>query len=287
MHTVADHLPDSLRLGRPQQAEALVVFPVFGGEALAEYVSLAEAQAAGVTIRELEAEALVNDLVVVNPTPTRVLLFEGEEVLGAQQNRIFDATVLVAAQTELEVPVSCVEAGRWDEDRHGDAFAPAPQVAYPTLRRGNADQSTVWSEIAAKSRRLAGESPTGAMHDLFESRRAALDALADAIERQDGQIGALVALGGRCLVLDMVSRPDVWAGLHRRLVQGYALDALEATPAGVPESAHAFLDAALKAPVSERPGVGAGVQVDVAGRRCSGRGLAFEHELLQLSVFAA
>ena len=57
-------------------------------------------------------------------------MFAGEEVLGAQQNRIFDATVLVAALSELEVPVACVEADRWDEFCESDAFDASPQIAY-------------------------------------------------------------------------------------------------------------------------------------------------------------
>lgn len=300
MRTIADYLPDCLHVGPPQHAQALAVFPIFGSEPRAEYVSFAEAQAVGVTITEVVAEASVNALVVVNRASTPVLLFEGEEVLGAQQNRIFDVTVLVAAGTELEVPVACVEEGRWDDFRHAEAFDAAPQVAYPALRRtknmaartraaaggeARADQGAVWNEIAAKRRRMAAASETSAMHDLFESRRVALDALTGAIERQDGQIGALVALGGECLVLDMVSRPDVWAALHRPLVQGYALDALEMECAVAPGLAAAavFLGAA----VTERPAVGAGVQVDGAGRLLAGSGLALDGELRQLSVFAA
>ena len=34
--------------------------------------------------------------------------------VGAKQNRVFNLTILVPAQTELLVPVSCVEAGRWN-----------------------------------------------------------------------------------------------------------------------------------------------------------------------------
>jgi hypothetical protein len=303
MPTIADRLPVTLRLGTPQHAGALTVFPIFGGEPRSEFVSFAQAQAAGVTISELPQGASVNDLIVVNPMSMPVLLFEGEEVLGAQQNRTFDVTVLVAAGTKLQVPVSCVEAGRWDGGRRAEAFHAAPQVAYPALRRtkntvarasaaaggeARADQGAVWNEIAAKSRRMGAASPTAAMHDVFESRRAGLDELTDAIDRQDRQIGALVAIGGECKVMDMVSRSDVWAALHRPLVQGYALDALEAKPAPAPEStiAAAFLGAAIGTPVTERAGVGLGVQVDVANPLLAGSGLALERELLQLSVFA-
>jgi ARG/rhodanese/phosphatase superfamily protein len=303
MPTIADRLSDTLRLGRPQHAGALTVFPIFGPEPAAEYLSFAQAQAAGLTIGELPLGASVNDLVVVNRTYLPVLLFDGEEVLGAQQNRTFDVSVLVAAGAELQVPVSCVEAGRWDGGRHTEGFRAAPQVAYPALRRGKnavararaaaggearADQGAVWNEIAAKSERMGAASPSGAMHDVFESRRPMLDDITAAIARQDGQLGALVAVGGACEVMDMVSRPDVWAALHRPLVQGYALAALEAAPTAAPEPAvaAAFLGAAIGTPVTERAGIGCGVNVDVANSLLAGSGLALEDELLQLSVFA-
>jgi hypothetical protein len=307
MPTIADRFFATLRLAAPQHAGALTVFPILGDEPHSEYTSFAQAQASGVTIHELHEGASVNDLVVVNHGELPVLLFEGEEVLGAQQNRTFDVTVLVAAGTELQVPVSCVEAGRWDGGRRGEAFAAAPQAAYPTLRRSKnivaranaaagrearADQGAVWNEIAAKRQRMGAESPTDAMHDVFESRRATLDELTGAMSRQDGQIGALVAIGGQRKVIDLVSRTDVWAALHRPLVQGYALDALDASRFELPEVpdsafAQTFLDAAIAAPLTERAGVGLGVQIDVAERRMAGSGLVLDRELLQLSVFAA
>jgi hypothetical protein len=88
--------------------------------------------------------------------------------------------------------------------------------------------------------------------------------------------------------MDMVSRSDVWAALHRPLVQGYALDALEAKPAPAPEAttAAAFLAAAIGSPVTQRAAIGVGEHVDVANALLAGSGLALERELLQLSVFA-
>jgi hypothetical protein len=200
--------------------------------------------------------------------------------------------------------VSCVEAGRWDGGRRAEAFAAAPQVAYPALRRSKntadrnsaaagrearADQRAVWGEIASKSQRMGAASPTNAMHDVFESRRALLDRLANAIERQDRQLGALVAIGGECKVMNMVSRSDVCAAPHRPLVQGYALDALEAKPAPAPDAtiAAAFLAAAIGTPVTARAAVGLGEQVDVANTLLAGSGLVLDRELLRLSVFAA
>ncbi len=195
------------------------------------------------SVGELEGGASVNDLFVHNPTDKPVLLFEGEEVLGAQQNRTFDVPVLVGAGKKARVPVSCMERGRWDGSRHRERFTPSPQTAGPAMRRmkslharklaamrgeARADQGEVWSEIAETSDRLGAPSPTAAMHDVFESRRGELAEAAERIQLHEGQTGMIAAIGGKLHVLDFASRPDVFAALHGPLVQGYALDALDA-----------------------------------------------------------
>src|SRR3954447_2293164 len=102
--TVEDHLAEPLRVGAPDVHGPLAVFPLFGPPPRLDYLSFAQAASAGVAIKELETMASVNDLLVINPLDEPVLLYEGEEVLGAQQNRTFDVSVLVAAHAQLEVP---------------------------------------------------------------------------------------------------------------------------------------------------------------------------------------
>src|SRR3954447_5162760 len=267
-HSLGDYLPSaSLTIREPDVVGALAVFPVFGPEPQLDYASFAQAQAAGVRVGELEEGASVNDLVVVNPTDRHVLLYEGEEVVGAQQNRTFDVSVLVGAGAKLTVPVSCVEAGRWDGTRHSEGFAPAPHAAYPSLRRmknaqarvtNRAVQSAVWDEVEAKRARHDAASDTGALDDVYAHRRGSLDELRRAVSRRDRQCGALVALGGRFDVLDLVSRSDVFASLHGPLVEGYALDALEAPTRSAPsvDAAQTWLVSVLEAPVTGRDGVG-------------------------------
>ena len=137
-NAIAELLAEPLRVGEPDVTGPLAVFPIFGPAPRAEYLPFAAARAQGFRIGELQAGASVNDLLVENPTDSNVLLYEGEEVLGAQQNRTFDMSVLVGAGSKLHVPVSCVEAGRWDGARHAEDFEAAPQTAYPELRRQKA-----------------------------------------------------------------------------------------------------------------------------------------------------
>jgi hypothetical protein len=299
---LSDSLAAPIRLGDPDVHGPLAVFPIFASAPVLEYVSFAQGRAAGVSIKELEHGASVNDLNVVNPTAIPVLLYEGEEVLGAQQNRTFDVSVLVPAHGSLQVPVCCVEHGRWDGSRHGESFQPAPQVAYPELRRmknraasaramagmeARAEQGAVWDEVAHKSQRLSANSATSAMHDIYESRRNRLDEFSAAVSRRDAQSGTLVAIGGAFAVLDFVSRADVFAALHGPLVQSYALDAIEAADAPAPslDHAQALVDQVAEARITITDGIGLGLDARFATGRIAGSGLIATGELVQLTAF--
>lgn len=305
---IDSYLSEPIGVGDPDVSGPLAVFPLFNGGAAEEFISLLRGRERGLKIGEEERAASVRDLVVQNPGDVPVLLYEGEEVLGAQQNRTFDVTVLVGAEAQMRVPVSCVEAGRWDGSRHREGFAPAPQTAYPELRRAKnrqtrervaagmdarAEQGAVWDEIAHKSARMGTHSPTGAMHDVYESRRGRIRELSGPVKRRDGQLGALVAIGGRFVVLDYVGRADVFADLFGPLLQGYALDALDValdeSGAGWPkpsiEDARGFVALVSGTDAVTSESIGLGSDLRFAADGVAGAGLATDRGLVQLAAF--
>jgi hypothetical protein len=305
--TIHKFLGEPLRVGEPDVGGPLAVFPLFGPGPHQEYIAFAQGREQGVRILEREERASVNELVIENPTNLPVLLYEGEEVLGAQQNRIFDVSVLVAAGSKLEVPVGCVEAGRWDSSRHTDDLHPSRHAAYLKLRQmkaksksrrvherlsafteARADQSAIWSDVESKAAYHGTRSPTGAMYDIYEGRRAALEELRGAIRLHPGQAGAIAAIGGNLVVLDYVSRPDVFAALHGPLVQGYALDALEAHETDPPaiEAASGFALLVSDCGVARRTqSLGLGDEIRIAANGVAGSALAVDGELVQLTAF--
>ena len=185
---LADNLSGPIEVGDPDTANGLTVYPLFGPAAALDYVAFASVHDQ-VAITELDGGASVNDLTVKNDSGQPVLLYEGEEILGAQQNRVLDVSILLAAGSKSQIPVSCVEQGRWDGSRHGERFRPSRQAADPRLRRlknrqvrasiatnrvPRADQSSVWREVASRGAELASASPTGAMSDFFDDHRSSL-----------------------------------------------------------------------------------------------------------------
>jgi hypothetical protein len=296
-------LPESARdraeytLGGPQVAGPLAVFPVFGPHPRLEYRAFVQAAELGAFVKEIETGAVVTRLTVENPTDLPLLLYEGEEVLGAQQNRTFDVSALVPAGERIVVPVSCVEQGRWDHARHREALRPSPQAADPSLRRtkraavnvaGRVDQNEVWAEVSDRLAEHGVQSRSAAMSDLYDGRRTDLDTLGRAIRHVDGQIGAVACVSGQPVALDLVSRPDVFAALLPPLAQGYALDALGGTePEPDPRQTEYFLRSALAPPRRERRTIGLGRSVVLGTSAPIGAGLEHEGELIQLAAFPA
>ncbi len=237
------------------------------------------------------------ELAVDNPTDANVLLYDGEELIGAKQNRILNVTVLAPARSKLPIPVSCVEEGRWS--RRSVDFDAAPHASHPELRRRKAlrlaaeplargaAQSEVWDAVREKSARFGVHSPTGAQADVFRSRESELRKLEQAFALQPGQCGAVLALGDD-VCLDYVSRPEAFARLYPKLRAGYLLDAIERV-GGHPapqERLGRFVAAVAAAAQARRPSAGLGEDVRLHGDGVVGSGLELDGELLQLCAFS-
>jgi hypothetical protein len=207
-----------------------------------DYAILDDALASGaVEITEISDQGSVPDLRVVNRGPQPVLIVDGEELLGAKQNRVVNLSILVPAQSELTIPVSCVEAGRWRA--RSKSFKAAPRTQYATGRAkrmvhvsysmaANGDrvsnQADVWQDIAAMSVRLNAESPTSAMEAIFHRHDTSIVEYVERCRPVDGQVGAVFAVGDRLIGFDLFDRPSTLKKVMPKLVRSVAVDAIDA-----------------------------------------------------------
>jgi hypothetical protein len=296
-------------LGEPQISGPLAIYPIFGPRPRLRYRSLAHAAERGAYITELDGGASVNDVLITNASDQGVLLFEGELIAGAQQNRTIDQPVLIPAGAQIKIPVSCVEHGRWDDERHAEPFIVAPHAADPELRRTKRatanrrsragdeprpDQHEVWHEVDQRLECHGVTSASAAFTDLFDAKRASLDELKRPIRVLDGQQGAVVEIAGEPVALDLVSRPEAFADLFPRLLDGYALQALTTVTADVPprgepsdEAALDFFELVLSSRRRWIPSPGMGDAFTPTRRRLNGCGLHVDRELIALSSFPA
>ena len=104
-----------LEFGQERRYENLAMFPLVAqSEAKADYLTLVEALAGGTArMTEVSESGSVPGLLFDNASPRCVLLLDGDELVGARQNRVVNITMLVGAGQKLVIPVSCVDHGRW------------------------------------------------------------------------------------------------------------------------------------------------------------------------------
>src|SRR5438876_245510 len=109
--TLIDRYLSKIVLGEPQRFKNMTVVPLFhstdGGP---DYLTLEEALSANVlTIGEISQAGSVPQLKVTNLADVPVLLLDGEELVGARQNRVLNTSILVKERSETVIPVSCTE----------------------------------------------------------------------------------------------------------------------------------------------------------------------------------
>lgn len=276
-------------------------------EASVDFLTLDEALDNGsLVITEVSEGGHVPELKVVNKSDQKVLLLDGEELVGAKQNRVLNVTVLIAPQSETMIPVSCVEQGRWSYRSH--EFGSARRAMNADLKRKKSQsvrdslrafgsftsaQGMVWEEIDAKFARMeASPSPTMALSDLHERHQDLTDDFLKAFHPVDKQIGMVVFIDGEVAGAELLGRFETFTKAHSKLVHSYVMDALEtakhtekASIRGLKAKATNMLGSAAKAAVEKRQSVALGKDVRVESNQVVGAGLEFEGQVLQMSIF--
>lgn len=307
LHPAINALLASLRTGDPKIHNGLGLWPVFADcRPEPVYLTLVEALALpGFKITEVSEGGSVPSLRVINETAQHVLLFDGEELKGAKQNRILNTTILIAAGTSLDVPVSCTEQGRWS---YASAeFGSSGSLAHAELRkRKSADvamsleqsqahfsnQSAVWEEIESLhvAANTSVSSKTRAMKDAYNERQKELDDFTREVVCHEGQCGLLAVIGDRVEGIDALSRPEAYAKLHRRLVESHAMDFLirkegKSSKPLDPQAPARFLAAAAKAEDAMHATPGLGSDHRLRFRWGHGAALRVDDTIVHLALF--
>ena len=296
---------DKAKLARVQTHLNMALFPLLaldGHEP--DYLTLEQAlELNAVSITEVHESGSVPDLKLINAGKKSVLIVEGEELVGAKQNRIVNSSFLVAGKTELIIPVSCVEQGRWNytssDFRHGSRVTHASlrrdyqQDVSASLAQGRGyrtDQGRIWNELAQKANRMQTTSPTGAMADMFETRGNDLEEYHRAFRLVDCQIGAVFAINGQVVGMECFEYQDTFTRFFSKLVKSYALDAIDWAREHdgrktTPYTVRNFLSAVGKCRSETHRSIGLGDNIRFSSRSVSGVALIEKERVLHLSVF--
>lgn len=293
---------ESLELAEPIEGEFLTVYPLLSPTPTEPWYDLA-GEAFGrktLEIKEVSEGGSVPTLEVTNRGPRPVLLLDGEELIGAKQNRVLNVTVLVPATRTIAVPVSCVEAGRWhyrtrqfrDADwlMNREGRARKMRRVRETLRGGSraGDQADVWHHIEAKAARMDAASPTGAQEAIFARHRRRMARDEERFAPAPTQVGAVFMTGGRIGGLELMDTPTTFARIVRKLVLSHAVDAIDRGTQPRwrtgSDDVRAFLAAMQELDAEWYQAVGMGQEARLVGPGVTGAALVVEDRVVHLSV---
>lgn len=297
---------ENVELGGPVHHEGLVMCPLLSAERFErDYLTLDEALAAGsASVTEVSHGGSVPELLFRNRGNQAVFLLDGEELVGAKQNRILNISILAPAHKDTVIPVSCVEAGRWSHRRPDFTSAPRAQFSDSRSRRAadvsadmaagggrRSNQGRVWEDISFKMAALGSRSATQAVEQVYHDHRASLNGFVKRMRARPGQVGAVFAIGGRVAGAELFDCHDTCRALLPKIVRSYALDAIDPRHAANQpfddEAPALFLKRVAAAPTREAPAVGEGTDVrfDNASGIAGGALLARER-IVHLVAFA-
>jgi len=294
------------KVGRKQVYKNMAVYPLLSDYSLGlEYILLDEALGSGVIeVTEVNDHGAVPNLKVHNKAPKMVLILDGEELVGAKKNRIVNTTILIGANATVVIPVSCVEQGRWSyntprfhsEERIMPSRMRAlksEQVQNSIRLRGEyqADQSAIWADISERANRRQAMSPSMAMANIYEKDLPSLHEYLQHFSLIGYQVGAVFTINGEVVGMDAFGRPETFSKVFRKLVQSYALDAIdwiEENKADESGAGHVtyFTKGILSCKLETHDSVGIGRDCRLESGKLTGFALSLDGKVLHMSVFA-
>jgi hypothetical protein len=298
-------LIETIEVGDPLDSGPLRIFPLrWTIDEGPPHDTLDEAMAASsIEITEVGEQGSVPSILVRNRSDRRIFLMAGEHLVGAKQDRVLNASLMVPALGELPIPVSCVEAGRW---RHRSAkFASGGTMSHGGLRammskqasdayhaegRPSSDQGEVWREVSRKLMAMGSSSETHAFSKVYEDHGADLAELKTRLPVPERASGAAFAVGNRLVGLDLFDGPSTLARLWPKLLGAYALDAIEpregaptAPPASYEIAHWVKAGGSAKAESFQSPGLGSDIRL--VGPDVVGAGLVVEGRPIHVELF--
>lgn len=294
----------NLQLGEVQTFENMTIIPVFVSEDRdIEYISLSQALEQGsVTITEVDQSGSVPNLKVINNSDQWVLILDGEEIVGAKQNRTLNTSILIDKKSELVIPVSCTEQGRWQytsrEFSHSNAIMSQrarimkSHSVYRSLLAGrghSSDQHQVWSDIAELHRKAGSSSRTQAMKDVYTAKSEELDKYLHAFESMPNQHGCLVFVNGKLMGLDVISKEDIYKQVHPQLIKSYAMESIlgkkEPSEGVTKAMGQKFFEKVKESKEKQFDGVGLGKDYRYEIEDVFGSALIFNNRVIHLAFF--
>jgi len=307
MPAEVSHLLDTLKrvqlAGRQQDGSVEIFHLRWPGTNGLDYATLDEALAAQwIEVTEFTETGEVPQIKIVNRSEHMVFVMAGEQLAGCKQNRVVNASIMVPPRSEVPLPVTCVERGRWGYSSSN--FSSAHTSSHYVLRAmmvGQAaksyreagvprtDQGAVWREVSRKLGTTRSRSSSDSLQDVFLNLERKLEESVEKFPAPTECNGAVFVIGGRIAGADLFDKPDTLRKLWPKLIKSCTIDALEPSTqsprAMAQEEISSWLEAAASATLESFPSPGVGRDVRIEGEDVIGASLVVDDHPVHMELF--
>ena len=201
------------------------------------YLTLTEGIKSGdVIIKEVSEGGNVPKLLIQNKSQQSLFIMDGEELIGAKQNRIVNSSFIIKPLHTSEIPVSCVEQNRWSYNSRN--FSASDNIIFNKGRKEKfqdiheradyqTNQGRVWENIHEKMNNLNSHNATSSMNNVYKDKEKSLKDYVSRFQAQINDIGIIYGIGNKIEGVDIFHGNYLFKHFLPKIIKSCVLEILD------------------------------------------------------------
>lgn len=209
---------------------------------MGKYITLEDAlKKSKILVQEISAGGSVNTLQFKNLSKDTILIGMGDIVKGGKQDRVIEKDTLVAPGKTLQLPVYCVEHGRWSSgsSNRGNTASANFSTFHSSINNSvrksivkEKNQGKVWEKVAEINTANGTATSTGTYTAVTQSAnynnevKEYMDAFKTAMAKDSTIVGVLAVTGNKIIGCDIYGTPQLFRSNAANILNSYISEAV-------------------------------------------------------------